>query len=196
VISGAGRDDRSGDVAANLAAALAAKGSRVILLDADSEGRHVTTVLGLEDRAGLGELLTSAGERPPVADIAVERSRHLSVIAVGAEEGHQLIDARRAARVLDRVLENADMVVVSAGAAASSASALAWARCSDGTVILARREGTRRDELQRAKEALSEVGAPILGTALADRPRLARLKLRRVASITRGARPRVSEATS
>src|SRR5437870_1868261 len=78
VISGAGHDDRSGDVAANLAAALAAKGSRVILLDADPDGRHVTTVLGLDDRAGLGELLTSAGERPPVADIAVPQSRHLS----------------------------------------------------------------------------------------------------------------------
>jgi len=190
VISGAGRDDRSGDVAANLAAALAAKGSRVILLDADPVGRHVTTVLGLQDRAGLGELLTSAGDRPPVAAVAVERSRHLSVVALGAIEGHQLIDARRVARVLDRVLEDADMVVVSAGCAATSAAALAWARSSDGTVILARRDGTRRDELQRAQEALTEVGALVLGTALADRPRLALLKVRRATAGRRESRPR------
>jgi len=191
VISGAGRDDRSGDVAANLAAALAAKGSRVVLLDADPDTRHITTVLGLDDRAGLGELLTSAGERPPVADIAVPQSRHLSVVALGAPEGHQLIDARRAARVLDRILENADLVVVSAGAAATSAAALAWARCSDGTVLLARRNGTRRDELEHATQALSEVGAPILGTALADRAPLWRVKLRRAFAGRGGPRPRI-----
>lgn len=191
VICGAGRADRSGDVAANLAAALAAKGPRVILLDADPEGRHVTRVLGLEDRAGLGELLASAGERPPVADIAVQQSRHLSVVALGAPEGHQLIDARRAARVVDRMLENADLVVVSAGAAATSAAALAWARCSDGTVLLARRNGTRRNELESAKQALVEVGAPVLGTVLADRAPLLRVKLRRAVAGLRKPRPRV-----
>lgn len=191
VVSGAGRGDRSGDVAANLAAALAAKGSRVILLDADADTRHVTRVLGLEDRAGLGELLTSAGDRPPVADIAVERSRHLRVVALGALEGHQLIDARRAARVLDRVLENADMVVVSAGAAATSAAALAWARCTDGTILLARRNGTRRDELERASEALTEVGTRVLGTALAEPARVRRLKLGVAAMGRRGSRPRM-----
>jgi Mrp family chromosome partitioning ATPase len=79
------------------------------------------------------------------------------------------------------MLENADIVVVSAGAAAASAAALAWARCTDGTVLLARRNGTRRDELQRAKEALAEVGAPILGTALADRARMRRFPLSLVA---------------
>jgi Mrp family chromosome partitioning ATPase len=191
VVSSAGSGERSGDVAANLAAALAAKGSRVILLDADPDARHVTSVLGLHDRAGLGELLTSAGERPPVADLAIARSRHLSVVALGAVEGHQLIDARRAARVLDRVLEDADIVVVSAGAAGTSAAALAWARCADGTVLLARRNGTRRDELERAKEALTEVGARVLGSVLAEN---ARVRRRRLPSATIGrrlGRPRV-----
>jgi tyrosine-protein kinase len=176
VVTGADAGETSADVAGNLATALAADGRRVVLVDADAEAGEVTRLLGLESRIGLGDLLKSTGKKLRVSDLAIEQGSHLRVLPVGDRDGHRAVDARVAEQLLKLILEDADAVVVSTSPAATSAATLAWVRGADGTVLLARRAGTRRDAVIRTKAAISDVGGRLLGTVLAERPR-ARLDL-------------------
>jgi Mrp family chromosome partitioning ATPase len=70
------------------------------------------------------------------------------------------------------------VTVISAGPVTASAAALAWARCADGTLLVARRGHTRRDAVRRARRGLAEVGGRLQGTVLADPPRVPQVDAR------------------
>jgi Mrp family chromosome partitioning ATPase/capsular polysaccharide biosynthesis protein len=172
LVTGVQRGERSGRVAADLAAALAADGARVILVDADQEGAEATRLFRLEGRQGLGELLDQplhARSRLRLNRAAVECAPGMRVLPRGSLGRHDSLDPDRAERALARLSRAADVVVVSAGPAGASAAALTWGRMLEGTVLVARRGHTRRDAVTGAIDALDHVGAAVLGTVLAER---------------------------
>jgi Mrp family chromosome partitioning ATPase len=171
-VSAVQRGERSGRVAADLAAALAGNGLRVILVDADQEGAEATRLFRLEGRPGLGELLDQplrARSRLRLSRVAVECAPGLRVLPRGSLGRHDTLAPERAERALERLGRAADVIVISAGPAGASAAALIWARLVEGTVVVARRGHTRRDAVSGAIDALEQVGATVLGTALAER---------------------------
>jgi capsular polysaccharide biosynthesis protein len=64
----------------------------------------------------------------------------------------------------------ADVVVLHATRLERSPTTLSWARVADGTVLIAERERTMAGELRATTDTLRLVGAPIVGTVLADQP--------------------------
>jgi Mrp family chromosome partitioning ATPase len=171
VVTGVQRGERSGRVAADLASGLAKNGLRVILVDADQEGAEVTRLFRLEGRPGLGELLDQplrARSRLRLSGVIVECGPKLRVLPRGSLGRHESLAAERAERALERLVRAADVVVISAGPAGASAAALIWARLVERTVVIARRGHTRRDAVTDAIDALEQVGATVLGTALAE----------------------------
>jgi Mrp family chromosome partitioning ATPase/capsular polysaccharide biosynthesis protein len=172
VVTAVQRGERSGRVAADLAAAMASSGMRVILVDADQEGAEATRLFRLEGRPGLGELLDQplhARSRMRLSRAAVECSPGMRVLPRGSLGRHDSLAPERAERALERLARAADVIVVSAGPAGASAAALIWARLVDGTLVVARRGHTRRDAVTGAIDALEQVGATVLGTVLAER---------------------------
>jgi non-specific protein-tyrosine kinase len=177
LVTGVQRGEGTADVAAGIAAAFAQDGERVVLIDADTETGELTRRLGLDEHAGLSELLLAplGGRRTPrLADVMVSHAPTLRVVPRGTASAPRLPEARRAVRVVQRLSRGADVVIISAGPAAASAAALAWAALADGTVLLVRRGRSRRDGVTRAVRALHQVGARTVGTLLVDVPRPAR----------------------
>ncbi|HEX2105330.1 MAG TPA: hypothetical protein VHF51_16885 [Solirubrobacteraceae bacterium] len=170
LVCGVQRGERSGRVAADLAAALAADGVRVMLVDADQEGGEATRLFRLEGRPGLGELLDQplhARSRLRLNRAAVECAPGMRLLPRGSLGRHDSLPPERAERALARLARAADVVVISGGPAGASAAALSWARLVEGTILVARRGHTRRDAVTTAIGALDQVGATVLGTVLA-----------------------------
>jgi capsular polysaccharide biosynthesis protein len=73
------------------------------------------------------------------------------------------------AELLD-LQSQADVVVLHATRLERSPTTLSWARVAGGTVLIAERERTMAHELRETTDTLRLVGAPIVGTVLADQP--------------------------
>ncbi|MGH8883907.1 MAG: hypothetical protein ACRDYX_01770 [Egibacteraceae bacterium] len=175
----------SGEVAANLAAAFAADGRQVALIDANEQLAEVTELLGLEHYPGLYDLLgrdwSHNGEGPEA--LLVRRSSGLIVLPAGHRDGTVHID--HIPQLIRRLLAGPAEVIVTAGPSAEDdPAAVIWARHTDSTVLVARRNATRRDDFARAAEALHRVGGNVVGAVLFDHRgiRGRRLPARRVRS--------------
>jgi capsular polysaccharide biosynthesis protein len=139
-------------LAGNLAAALAAQGSKVALVDVGDDGM-------LDPPAPVAPPVNGNGH-PPAG--AVERiAQPVLTTAAGPI-------ARRAEAALERLEASADLVVLHASRLERSPTALTWARVADGTVLIAECDRTAAPELRATAETLRMVGAPIVGTVLAE----------------------------
>lgn len=159
----------AGEVAANLAAAFAADGRQVALIDANEQLAEVTELLGLEHYPGLYDMLgrdwSHNGEGPEA--LLVRRSSGLIVLPAGHRDGTINID--HIPQLVKRLLAGPAEVVVTAGPSAEDdPAAVMWARHTDSTVLVARRNATRRDDFARAAEALHRVGGNVVGAVLVD----------------------------
>lgn len=187
LITGSQPGDGSGAFAANVAAVLAASGRPVVLVDADPDEAEASAVLGLEGRPGLTELLASGhAEAQRFID---RRSPGFAIVPRGGETSGDLLDPDRARQVLAAVA-GGHLVIVSGPSLLGTAGALLWARAADGTLLVARREATKREAVSQAVESLRLVGARLVGTVLiegrARGPRRGRDAARIVSATTPG----------
>jgi polysaccharide biosynthesis transport protein len=166
----------SGAVAASLAAVLTERDLRVVLVDADDAEHDVTRLLKLDDRPGYSELLEHAlsnGHADSwLADVGVRPWPNLAVIPHGSGEPRPL-DRVRARQILDGLLTDADVVIVSAAPVGRGSAALAWGAVADVTLVLAERRA-RWESVARALSELERAGANVLGTAFVRRGRWGR----------------------
>jgi capsular polysaccharide biosynthesis protein len=147
-------------LAGNLAAALAAQGSRVALVDVGDD-----VAAGGDDwpdppHDGVPAVNGTGNGHAPGG--AVQR------IPRPVLSGTAGPFARRAEAALERLEATADMVVLHASRLERSPTALTWARVADGTVLVAERDRTAEPALRATAETLRMVGAPIVGTVLAE----------------------------
>jgi capsular polysaccharide biosynthesis protein/Mrp family chromosome partitioning ATPase len=169
LVVGTDGDPGSGEVAANLAAAVAADGRQVALIDANEQQAEVTELLGLQHYPGLYDLLgrdwSHNGEGPEA--LLIRRPSGLIVLPAGHRDGTVHID--HIPHLIRRLLAGPAEVVVTAGPSAEDdPAAVMWARHADSTVLVARRNATRRDDFARAAEALHRVGGNLVGAVLYD----------------------------
>jgi Mrp family chromosome partitioning ATPase/capsular polysaccharide biosynthesis protein len=162
LLVGAQSGDGTGETAANLAAALATSGRRTVLVDSDDIDGEATILLGLDDRPGLAEVIRGQAD---VGDVTVAHGPGLDVVPVG-RSSLDLLDDGAVRRVLDRLLAEHDLVVVAGPPTLGSAEALVYARATDASVVVVRRDQTKRDALTHAVESLTLVGATVLGVVL------------------------------
>jgi hypothetical protein len=72
--------------------------------------------------------------------------------------------------VLDELAAYADVIVVATPPVQAGPAALSWGRAVDGTVLVARRDHAKREDVSAASETLIHVGGNLVGTILAERP--------------------------
>lgn len=162
LLLGAQSGDGTGETAANLAAALATSGRRTVLVDGDDVDGEATALLGLEDRPGLAEIIRGQAD---VASLIMAHGPDLHVVPVG-RSSLDFLDDGAVRRLIDRLLTDHDLVIVAGPPALGSAEALVYARVTDASVVVVRRDQTKRDALAHAVESLTLVGATILGVVL------------------------------
>lgn len=156
-------------VAANVAAVLADARRSVLIIDAGTQRASVSALHGLQRSPGYSELV----ERPEGLDGAIDAraagvASRLRIVPRG-ERPVGLLTEEAARAILDKAREAADVVVIAASPMQQSTAALAWGPVADGTVLVGGLTRDAEHHLQEAAQALSLVGARVLGAVTARR---------------------------
>ena len=156
--------------ALHLAATLARRGQRVLLIDADLRRGRIGKTLGMPRQAGLSDILTG-GVVPSDAIRAVSiDDANVSVLTAGSRLGAtaQLLNSGRGRSLFRQLATDFDVTVVDSPPLNMVADGVLLASVSDGVLIVARAGSTSADALALGMEQLRAVNAPVLGALLND----------------------------
>ena len=172
VITSSDESEGKSTVAVNLASALAAIGSRVILLEADMRRPTAATQLGLRPGGpGLSDMLVSNGELEDFV-VPVDSEPGLFVLPSGTvpPNSADLLSAGRMAEVLTMVREAADYVIIDSPPLLPVADTRVLLRLSavDGVILVGRARVTRRDRLKATARLLAQSGRRVFGLVVTD----------------------------
>ena len=159
-------DEGKSTTSCNLAITMGQTGLRVCLVDTDLRHSSVATYLGIEGSVGLTNVL--AGQIT-LADALVPWGRGLlTVLPSGPMPPNpsELLGSHNFSAVLSALRDSFDVIILDAcpllpvtdGAIASAAA--------DGALLVVRHGKTRKEQLRRALDSLSQVDARVLGTVV------------------------------
>lgn len=171
VVTSAVSGEGKSTIACNLAVSLAEAGWKVILVDADLRGSYLAARLGIEEAAGLAEVL--GGGRAVGEVLRQWGPESLSVLPGGAAAGNpsELLASRKMPSILRELERQADIVLIDTPPLLSTTDAAILARWCTGALLVARHGRTRREEVAQAVERLETVHARVLGAVLnGDQP--------------------------
>ena len=160
--------------ACNVALTLALGGARVVLVDGDLRKPAVGKYLGISSAAGLTSVLANQHE---LRDVVVNYGRNtLAVLPSGPTPPNpsELLGSQQMADLLGTLANHYDIVVIDAPPLLPVTDAAVLAAIADGAVLVLRHGRTRREEAQRAIQALNAVNAKLLGTVLNFAPKRSR----------------------
>ncbi|GAA2885179.1 polysaccharide biosynthesis tyrosine autokinase [Streptosporangium fragile] len=157
--------DGKSTTAVNLAAALAAEGAQVALVEADLRRPALASMLGLVGEAGLTSVLSGRAEPAEVAQ-ATAGPHRITVLTSGPlpPNPSELLGSRRMRDLLGRLAQSFDYVILDAPPLLPVTDAAVLASEVDGTILVARAKKTRRDELREALTALETARSRVVGT--------------------------------
>jgi capsular exopolysaccharide synthesis family protein len=158
-----GREGRT-CVAANLAAALAHAGAKVVLVDADLRHPSLGTLFGIGIRPGFTDLLSGGA---PLGDVVAPTGvPRLQLVTVGTptDRPADMFEVTALHNALARMTATADVVIVDSAPVLTVSDPLALAFASDVIVTVANvRRTTRTDLRAAAAEIRTAVPKPVVG---------------------------------
>jgi succinoglycan biosynthesis transport protein ExoP len=157
-------------VAVNLAVAFAQTGKRTVLVDADLRRPDVHNLLRLSNEQGLSSVLRTTSESPSAMLQATEQP-DLHVLTTGPLPPNpaELIGSQRMRNLIDRLVNDTDIVIFDSPPLNSVADAAILASKADGTLFVIDTRRTPTAAVRMASEALSRSGARVLGATLNNR---------------------------
>ena len=185
LVADSGPDMGKSIVAANLGAALARGGKRVIVIDADIRRPRLHRSLGVDPtgRPGLVDVLEGHSDVDE-ALIPVEMpssnsngagptevAGSLELLASGSTLGpvSDVFTAEAVAQLAERLLARADYLIFDSPPL-SVAESYPLAVRADNVLVVARRGRTTKDQAEWARETLEEIGVEKVGIVLTDSP--------------------------
>lgn len=155
-------------VAANLALALAEKGSKVILVDLDLRNPSTSEVLGLEPKTQEGVVDILKGNAAWNQLISVMKKWNLHVLFGGRPESNtmNLVNSEKLAKMISQLRKRFDYVVLDTPPAAMLSDASAVAKYADCAVYVVKQDYARVERISEGMEALNLAGVPIIGVVL------------------------------
>lgn len=166
VLTSARPQDGKTTTSINLALALAERGSRVVLVDADLRRPSIAKSTGLEQSVGLSTVLI---EKVTLRQ-ALQPWQHenLDVLTSGEipPNALQMIDSPKTRNLISRLKDLYDYVVIDAPPLLSVVDASLLAREVDGTLVVVSSGNTKRSQVTQVLEALNQAGEKPIGTVL------------------------------
>jgi succinoglycan biosynthesis transport protein ExoP len=152
---------------ANLGAALAQIGRKVILVDADLRRPQLHRLFKLDNSVGLTGALSYENYTLDGA-LAKTNVPGLSVLTSGPSTLNpgNWLESVRMRRLLDSLQEQADVILIDSPPVTLLADALVLSSLTDGVLLVLESGRTRRDLAKRALEALARVNARVIGVVL------------------------------
>ncbi|MBC7632272.1 polysaccharide biosynthesis tyrosine autokinase [Aeromicrobium sp.] len=155
---------------ANLAAAIAASGTRVCLVEADLRRPSLGSMLDLDDGIGLTTLL--AGEAK-IEDVLQPWGDDGLVVLLAGEippNPSELLGTSRAETILRDIVNQFDVTIIDSPPLNPVTDASILARLFGGAILVVGSKKVEMRELRRAVERMSLVEAEVLGTVLCMAP--------------------------
>ncbi|MEB3885679.1 polysaccharide biosynthesis tyrosine autokinase [Lyngbya sp. CCY1209] len=164
VTSSVPREGKS-TVSANLAAAIAQLGYRVMLIDADMRQPCQHHVWGLTNAVGLSDVLVGQAQLEEAVNQGIEQ---LDVLTAGVTPPNPLalLDSRRMTSLIRNFSEEYDFVIVDTPPLTLAADALTLSQMASGVLLVARPRMVDRDSAKSAKELLERSGQRVLGMVI------------------------------
>ncbi len=149
-------------VSANLAAAIAQLGRKVLLIDADMRVPSQHYLWQLTNAAGLSEVLVGQAEFNTAACKVMD---NLDVLTAGVKPPNPLalLDSNRMASLIEDFSNQYDFVIIDAPPLLFAADALTLSHMTDGILLVARPGVIDYSSASAAKEMLQSSGHNILG---------------------------------
>lgn len=150
-------------ISANLAAATAELGRRVLLVDADMRHPIQHHIWGLYNVAGLSNVLVGQAEFE--VTVAGRVMPNLDILTAGVMPPNPmaLLDSRRMASLIEYFSENYDFVIIDAPPLVHAADALTLGQMSDGVLFVARPGVLDSISAEASKDLLERSGQKVLG---------------------------------
>ncbi len=148
----------------NLAIAMAAADSRVLLVEADLRRPKVAELLGLDGAVGLTDVLSGRLRLDQV--IQPWSGGKFDLLASGPlpPNPSELLGSRQMTELLAEVRTQYDVVLVDTPPLLPVTDAAAGAPAADGAILVCRYKRSTREQVGRAVQALDAVSVPVLGT--------------------------------
>ena len=151
-------------IASNLAYVIAQTDKRVLLVDADLRKPTVHRTFKLNNEQGLTTLLTNTDLK---FNQVVQHSRDLNLYFLPSgpipPNPSEILGSGRMTLLMQELGQYFDMVIYDAPPVTAVTDPQILATKVDGVVIVLRQGYTRKEEVKKAKEALDNVNANILG---------------------------------
>lgn len=162
VVTSAVPKEGKSTVSANLAAAIAQLGRKVLLIDADMRVPSQHHVWQLTNAAGLSEVLVGQAQ----FSIAVcQVMDNLDVLTVGVKPPNPLalLDSKRMVTLIEGFSSQYDFVIIDAPPLLLAADALTLGQMTDGILLVARPGVINSGSADAAQEMLEQSGHNVLG---------------------------------
>ena len=175
VVTSANPNEGKTAISSNLAISLAAARQRVVLVDMDLRHPNIHKRLGAHNKFGVAEVLLGQLpldealqyiELPP--QIAGREQPGLYFLGTGAQMPNptELLDSSRTARLLERLAEQADLVLLDTPPVLPVADTLVLGRMASGAIIVTEARRTAITAVQKAKELLIRNQTRLLGIVI------------------------------
>lgn len=152
-------------VSANLAAAVAQLGRKVLLVDADMRHPLQHHIWELTNAAGLSDVIVGQAE---FESVVTEVMPKLDVLSAGVIPPNPmaLLDSKRMASLIDYFSNHYDFVVIDAPPLVLAADAVTLGKMTDGVLLIARPGVVDSTSAAAAKESLERSGQNVLGVVV------------------------------
>src|SRR6266403_1479810 len=172
VLTSPGPGDGKTTVACNLAIAVAEIGRKVLLIDGDLRRPRLHKVFGVGNNWGLSDVLWAGTqlENVPILDLVRETEVSGLCVLPGGSRGNtvpsNLFYSPRMLRLLARLRNEFDMVLIDAPPMIHLADARVLGRLADGVILVIRAGQTTTESALFARQRFAEDGTRVLGTVL------------------------------
>jgi capsular exopolysaccharide synthesis family protein len=166
VITSATNSEGKTTTAWHLAAAAAATGRRVLLLEADMRRPAFASRFGLESEDGLVDLLTHSIELPQATQrVEVASGRYLDVVVAGGipENPADLSQSAAVVDVVRRARAEYDLVVIDTPPLSVVSDAIPFAKVADGAIVVSHKASVKPAQVNRLREQLRALDVRLLG---------------------------------
>ncbi len=152
---------------ANLAVSIAQSERTVIAVDANLRQPALHKVFGMNNDAGLVDLLAEGQGEPELNSTGVDGLR---VMTAGAAipSASDALSSQRMEQVIARLAGMADVVLFAAPAVTQYSDAAVLASKVDGALLVVSAGKTRRDSAEHARDILTRAHANVIGAVMID----------------------------
>ncbi len=161
-------------VSSNLAITFAQAGKKVVLVDVDMRKGRVASLFQIPSKPGVSNFLSGIDETGTNEDIDIldyvkeTEVENLFVIPAGNVPPNpaELLGTEATTRMLKKLREVFDIIILDATPCMLVTDAIVLARMADTTILVSSYKSTKKDDLERVKASIENVGGKIAGVIL------------------------------